>query len=93
VIPTHAEVGHAATMTPEQLGEIVGYTLEHRPRDLGPFEVVVEGHSGGRDRAADADRVSALQAAGMTWWVEKLGWFHGPPSAAMARVRAGQPGA
>jgi alkanesulfonate monooxygenase SsuD/methylene tetrahydromethanopterin reductase-like flavin-dependent oxidoreductase (luciferase family) len=91
VIPTHAEVGHAATMTPEQLGEVVRYTLEHRPPGLGPFEVVVEGHSGGRDRAADADRVSALQAAGMTWWVEKLGWFHGPPSEAMARVRAGPP--
>jgi len=93
VIPTHAAVGHADTMTPAQLDEVVRYTLDHRPEALGPLEVAVEGHTGGRDRAADHDRVSALQAAGMTWWVEKLGWFNGSPSVAMDRVRAGPPAA
>src|SRR6266566_624536 len=64
VVPTHADVDHAGTMTPAQLDEIVRYTSAHRPAGLGPLEVVVEGHTGGRDRAADHDRVAALQAAG-----------------------------
>ena len=91
VVPTHADVDHAGTMTPAQLDEIVRYTLAHRPAGLGPLEVVVEGHTGGRDRAADHGRVAALGAAGLTWWVEKLGWFHGPPATARERVRAGPP--
>lgn len=91
VVPTHAAVDHAGTMTPAQLGEIVRYTLAHRPAGLGPFEVVVEGHTAGPDRAADHQRVGALEAAGLTWWVEKLGWFHGPVATARRRVRAGPP--
>jgi alkanesulfonate monooxygenase SsuD/methylene tetrahydromethanopterin reductase-like flavin-dependent oxidoreductase (luciferase family) len=92
VVPTHADVDHAGTMTHEQLDEIVRYTLAHRPTGLGPLEVVVEGHTGGRDRAADHDRVAVLESAGLTWWIEKLGWFHGPVAEARARVRAGPPG-
>jgi alkanesulfonate monooxygenase SsuD/methylene tetrahydromethanopterin reductase-like flavin-dependent oxidoreductase (luciferase family) len=34
VFPTHAEVGHADTMTPAQLEEIVGYTRARRPAGL-----------------------------------------------------------
>jgi hypothetical protein len=78
-------------MTPAQLDQIVRYTLAHRPPGLGPFEVVAEGHTGGRDRAADHQRVAALEAAGLTWWVEKLGWFHGTVATARERVRAGPP--
>jgi len=91
VVPTHADVDHAGTMTPAQLDEIVRYTSAHRPAGLGPLEVVVEGHTGGLDRAADHDRVAALQAAGLTSWVEKLGWFHGPIAEARERVAAGPP--
>jgi alkanesulfonate monooxygenase SsuD/methylene tetrahydromethanopterin reductase-like flavin-dependent oxidoreductase (luciferase family) len=91
VIPTHAGVDHAGTMTPAQLEEIVGYTLAHRPAGLGPLEVVVEGHTDGGDPAADQDRVAALEAAGLTCWVEKLGWFHGPVATARARIEAGPP--
>jgi alkanesulfonate monooxygenase SsuD/methylene tetrahydromethanopterin reductase-like flavin-dependent oxidoreductase (luciferase family) len=91
VVPTHADVDHAGTMTPDQLDEIVRYTLAHRPAGLGPLDVVAEGHTGGRDRAADHDRVAALEAVGLTFWVEKLGWFHGPVAEARARVRAGPP--
>jgi alkanesulfonate monooxygenase SsuD/methylene tetrahydromethanopterin reductase-like flavin-dependent oxidoreductase (luciferase family) len=91
VVPTHADVDHGGTMTPAQLHEIVRYTLAYRPAGLDPLEVVAEGHTGGEDPAADRDRVAGLQAAGLTWWVEKLGWFHGPVEVARARVRAGPP--
>jgi alkanesulfonate monooxygenase SsuD/methylene tetrahydromethanopterin reductase-like flavin-dependent oxidoreductase (luciferase family) len=91
VFPTHADVGHADTMTPAQLDTIVRYTISHRPEGLGPLEVVAEGHTGGRDPAADRDRVAGLQAVGLTWWVEKLGWFHGPVATARARIEAGPP--
>ena len=91
VFPTHAEVGHADTMTPAQLEEVVAYTLRRRPAGLGDLDVVVEGHTGGRDGAADRDRVAALEAVGLTWWVEKLGWFHGPVATARQRIQAGPP--
>jgi alkanesulfonate monooxygenase SsuD/methylene tetrahydromethanopterin reductase-like flavin-dependent oxidoreductase (luciferase family) len=92
VFPTHADVGHAGTMTPAQLDEIVRYTLSWRPAGLGPLEVVAEGHSGG-DPPADRDRVAALRAVGLTWWVEKLGWFRGPLSSCRRRIQDGPPGA
>jgi hypothetical protein len=89
VFPTHAGIGHADTMAPAQLDEIVRYTRSRRPAGLVPLDVVVEGHSGGRDQAADSARVAALEAVGLTWWVEKLGWFHGPVATARQRVQAG----
>jgi len=91
VFPTHAGIGHADTMAPAQLDEIVRYTRSRRPAGLVPLDVVVEGHSGGRDQAADSARVAALEAVGLTWWVEKLGWFHGPVATARQRVQAGPP--
>lgn len=91
VVPTHAEVGHAGTMTPAQLDEIVRYTLSQRPDGLGPLEVVAEGHTGGRDRVADRERVAGLEAVGLTWWIEKLGWFNGPLATARQRIQAGPP--
>ncbi|SRR6266540_3745642 len=91
VFPTHADVGHGDTMTAAQLDEIVRYTLPRRPAGLGPLEVVVEGHTAGRDAAADADRVAALRAVGLTWWVEKLGWFNGTVSTARLRIESGPP--
>jgi alkanesulfonate monooxygenase SsuD/methylene tetrahydromethanopterin reductase-like flavin-dependent oxidoreductase (luciferase family) len=91
VFPTHAEVGHADTMTPAQLEEIVRYTRARRPAGLAPLEVVVEGHTGGQDPAADRARVAALEAVGLSWWIEKLGWFNGPVATARRRIQAGPP--
>ncbi len=89
VFPTHVDIGHADTMTPAQLDEILRYTLSHRPDGLAPLDVVVEGHTSGRDPTADRDLIAGLEAVGLTWWIEKLGWFHGPLSTARQRIEAG----
>jgi hypothetical protein len=91
VFPTHAELGHADTIEPGRLQEIVRYTREHRDPGAKRLDVVVEGHTDGRDRAADRERVAALEDAGLTWWIEKLGWFHGPLDVTRRRITAGPP--
>lgn len=71
-------------MAPEQLAEIVAYTRRHR--DDRPLDAIVEGNSDG-DRAPLAD----YQAAGLTWYVEKLGWWRGTPQEVEAVIRRGPP--
>jgi alkanesulfonate monooxygenase SsuD/methylene tetrahydromethanopterin reductase-like flavin-dependent oxidoreductase (luciferase family) len=59
-------------------------------RGLAPGEVdlALEGATEG---PADADRVAGYARAGMTWWVEGLGWWRGDVAAARARIAAGPP--
>jgi alkanesulfonate monooxygenase SsuD/methylene tetrahydromethanopterin reductase-like flavin-dependent oxidoreductase (luciferase family) len=59
-------------------------------QDLAPggIDLALEGATQG---PADADRVSAYAGAGMTWWVEALGWWRGDLEAAHARIAAGPP--
>ncbi|MEU7875113.1 LLM class flavin-dependent oxidoreductase [Dactylosporangium sp. NPDC049140] len=43
------------------------------------------------DGPADADRLAPYATAGVTWWIEALGWWRGDLSAAATRVAAGPP--
>ena len=86
VFPTFEGVGHAEMPPPERLAEALRYTLEHR-RDDGPFDVALEGQSDG----PDPERVARYEAAGLTWWIEKLGWFRGPLDAMRERIDRGPP--
>jgi alkanesulfonate monooxygenase SsuD/methylene tetrahydromethanopterin reductase-like flavin-dependent oxidoreductase (luciferase family) len=90
VFPTHRDVGHAETMTVAQLAKIVDYTRAQRDAD-GPFDVVVEGQTDGGDPNADGERVAAYAEVGLTWWIEKLGWFRGPLDFVRERIEAGPP--
>jgi alkanesulfonate monooxygenase SsuD/methylene tetrahydromethanopterin reductase-like flavin-dependent oxidoreductase (luciferase family) len=90
VFPTHAHVGLGETMSPAQLAEAVDYTLAHRELE-GPFDVVVEGQTAGEEAAADHAAVAAYGTVGLTWWIEQLGWFRGPPAQMRARIEAGPP--
>ena len=90
VFPTHREVGQAETMSPDQLAEIVTYTLAHRS-GTDPFDVAIEGQTPGRDPQADLERVDAYREAGLTWWIENLGWFRGPLGEMRSRIEAGPP--
>ena len=86
VFPTFEGVGHAEMPTPERLAEAVAYTRTHR-ETAAPFDVVLEGQSNGPDPA----RVAPYEAAGLTWWIEKLGWFRGPVEAMRERIERGPP--
>ena len=89
VFPTHRDVGHTELIPPAVLGEIAAYTLAHRQGD-GPFDVVVEGVTPG-DPSAAARVVAPYAGAGLTWWVEKCGWFRGPLDEMRARISRGPP--
>jgi len=52
---------------------VVKYTLSHRDAANTPFDVVIEGQSSG----VDPGLLAPFEAVGLTWWIEKLGWFRG----------------
>jgi alkanesulfonate monooxygenase SsuD/methylene tetrahydromethanopterin reductase-like flavin-dependent oxidoreductase (luciferase family) len=86
MFPVFESVGHAEMPPPERLAEAVRYTREHRESDA-PFDVVLEGQSEG----PDPGRVADYEAVGLTWWIEKLGWFRGPVDAMRERIERGPP--
>jgi alkanesulfonate monooxygenase SsuD/methylene tetrahydromethanopterin reductase-like flavin-dependent oxidoreductase (luciferase family) len=75
---------------PALLAEAVAYTRARREGN-DPFDVALESVSAGEDRAADAALAAEYEAAGLTWWIEALGWFRGPIEVMRERVRRGPP--
>jgi hypothetical protein len=51
--------------------------------DLRGFDVALEGATNG---AGGEETVAAHAEAGLTWWVEALGWWRGDVGVARARV-------
>jgi len=86
VMPTHASYSHESFMRVDELRDIVDYVSSHRP-ERSRFDVVMEGQSN------DAEHLATLApgyaAVGLTWWIEKLGWWRGNRDAAFARVCSG----
>ena len=71
------------TSTRRSLAEAVDYAGSHRDPALPPLEVAIEGCSPAPvplDEYADA---------GLTWWVESVGWFRGSPQEMRRLVAAG----
>jgi alkanesulfonate monooxygenase SsuD/methylene tetrahydromethanopterin reductase-like flavin-dependent oxidoreductase (luciferase family) len=88
VFPIRLGLGHTEMMDPQELAEVIAYVAEHRPHGE-PFDVVYEGLTDGVDRGADREKVDRYRAAGLTWWVEKLGWFRGDLADVRRRIRSG----
>jgi hypothetical protein len=88
VMPTHVDHGHDSFMSADDIREVVEYVADHRASGL-PFDVVMEGMSHDSDDLTR--RSSAYGSAGVTWWIEKLGWWRGAPDVALARVNDGPP--
>jgi alkanesulfonate monooxygenase SsuD/methylene tetrahydromethanopterin reductase-like flavin-dependent oxidoreductase (luciferase family) len=100
VVPLGEDRGSGPnSLTPDDVRALVAYVRTHRQGEA-PFDVVIGGHTAGKDRAADRATVEAYAAAGATWWLEDVspwpfGWnWQGPwPFAAMReRIRSGPPG-
>ncbi len=66
-------VDEAKGLTPQDVRDLIAYTMEHRTAS-GPFDVVVGGSSLGSDVAKDRDRIGPLADAGATWWLEAFDW-------------------
>jgi alkanesulfonate monooxygenase SsuD/methylene tetrahydromethanopterin reductase-like flavin-dependent oxidoreductase (luciferase family) len=90
VFPTHRDVGFNDLMPVSELRRIVDYTRSLREDPGAPFDVIVEGTSPADPEAA-SDTVGPYRDAGLTWWVERTGWFRGPTDEMRARVEAGPP--
>jgi alkanesulfonate monooxygenase SsuD/methylene tetrahydromethanopterin reductase-like flavin-dependent oxidoreductase (luciferase family) len=90
VMPVHADYGLGETMPPGELGAVIAYTREHRTA-AGPFDVALEGRTDGAAADRGGRLVTFYARAGLTWWVEALGWWRGTPADAMNRVRQGPP--
>jgi hypothetical protein len=89
-MPIHAGYGSGETMPPDELREVIRYTLAHRST-REPFDVALEGRTDGGEPGHGARHVAPYAQAGLTWWVEGLGWWRGTPADAMTRVRQGPP--
>lgn len=91
VFPTFKDGLRAGTAPVEQLAEVVAYTRAQRAEagidPAQPFDVILEGVSGGPDPAL----IAPYEAAGMTWWIEKLGWFRGSLEQMRERIASGPP--
>ena len=85
-MPTHAAYSHDSFMSADELRDIIIYVNGHRT-ERGGFDVVMEGQS--TDARQLSELVPAYAAVGLTWWIEKLGWWRGDRSAALDRVRNG----
>jgi alkanesulfonate monooxygenase SsuD/methylene tetrahydromethanopterin reductase-like flavin-dependent oxidoreductase (luciferase family) len=90
VVPIHTGYGLGETMPPAELRAVVGYTREHRT-EAGPFDVALEGRTDGSAADRGGQLVASYVRAGMTWWIEALGWWRGTPAEAMSRIRQGPP--
>jgi len=90
VMPTHTDYGLGETMPPEELRAAVEYTRQHRTA-AGPFDVALEGQTDGAAADRGASHVIPYLEAGLTWWIEALGWWRGSPGDALARIRQGPP--
>jgi alkanesulfonate monooxygenase SsuD/methylene tetrahydromethanopterin reductase-like flavin-dependent oxidoreductase (luciferase family) len=54
----------------------------------GGIDLALEGATKG---PADAQRITGYAVAGMTWWIEALGWWRGDLVTARERIAAGPP--
>ena len=86
VMPTHAAYSHDSFMRVDELREIVDYIGRHRT-ERGTFDVVMEGQSNDAEHLAQL--APSYAAVGLTWWIEKLGWWRGNRDAAHVRVQRG----
>jgi alkanesulfonate monooxygenase SsuD/methylene tetrahydromethanopterin reductase-like flavin-dependent oxidoreductase (luciferase family) len=85
VFPTFQGVEHDQRPTPDQLLAVVEYARSQRDPADGGFDVVLEAQSDGPDPGL----VGEYADVGLTWWIEKLGWFRGPIDFTRQRIDQG----
>jgi len=90
VFPTFEGLEHDELPTPGQLRDAVEYTRANRTLN-DPFDVAMEGGTSGDEPARDAEIVASFAEAGLTWWVEKVGWFRGSVAEMGRRLDQGPP--
>ncbi len=87
VFPIFEGLGHTDRPSPELLSDVVEFVRSQRAPEAGAFDVAVEAQSDG----PAPDLVAAYAEVGLTWWIEKLGWFRGSQEIVRERIEAGPP--
>ncbi|WP_052423215.1 LLM class flavin-dependent oxidoreductase [Nonomuraea candida] len=82
-MPTFHDHGRDRPVPVEEFARVVGF-LAGRRGSLDGFDIALEG------RAADG-LVAEYAEAGMTWWVEAMGWWRGGAAEARTTIAAGPP--
>lgn len=86
-MPTFTGYGRQRPVPVELFTEAVAYLAERRG-GLDGFDVALEGSS---DGPGAAGTVAPYAAAGLTWWVEAMGWWRGGLAHARDRIAQGPP--
>ncbi|GAA3598368.1 LLM class flavin-dependent oxidoreductase [Nonomuraea rosea] len=82
-MPTFHRYGQERPVPVAEFAQVVEFLAAERG-SLDGYDIALEG------RAADG-LVDAYAAAGMTWWVEAMGWWRGGTAEALATITAGPP--
>jgi alkanesulfonate monooxygenase SsuD/methylene tetrahydromethanopterin reductase-like flavin-dependent oxidoreductase (luciferase family) len=85
VMPVHPGFKAGETMPPSTVAEIHAHVASQR--EDRPFDLALEGAT--TPGRADTERLAEYERAGVTWWVEALGWWRGDLDDARRRVSAG----
>ena len=75
----------ASNVSIEEFTAAVSFIRQHAVR---PLDIALEGTT---TAPSAAGQVAPFTAAGMTWWIEALGWWRGGTPAAASRIEAGPP--
>ena len=87
---TSPGAGEFDPVSPQTVAAIRDWMREHRA-SMDGFDIVVEGVTGGPDRAGTRDLLAPYVEAGATWWIESR-WDESETAASLlARIRQGPP--
>ncbi|HEX6499355.1 MAG TPA: LLM class flavin-dependent oxidoreductase [Micromonosporaceae bacterium] len=87
VVATFANAGRTVPVPVDDVAAAVRFVAAERG-SLDGFDVALEGWTS-PDNAASV--VAPYVDAGLTWWIEAMGWWRGGPEAARQRILAGPP--
>ena len=71
LLPTRRTIGQQTADTADHVREMHSY-IDAQPSDATPFDIVVEGRTGGDDSDRAAETIQMWANAGATWWIEAM---------------------
>lgn len=86
-LPTFRDYGRERPVPPAEFAAVVRLLAAERG-DLRGYDIALEGTTSARDAAAV---IAPYADAGLTWWVEAMGWWRGGVAEARTRITAGPP--
>jgi hypothetical protein len=87
-VATFTGYGREVPVPVDEFAAAVRFVAAERG-SLDGFDAAVEGWT---EPATAAATVSSYAGAGLTWWIEAMGWWRGGVDAARSRISAGPTG-